>query len=575
MTANINQLSISPLVSNNTYNQLFSDKLSLHYALTNYQQYLMQYCAVVVKRDNEKVFAFVSEHKEQTIVSFLDSGKSLNIIKSKNSDDSLCEIKSLKKEADNYYLDDKKIAIDNLIDFLEEDDVIITDNIKNKQLLQIATIKDKNFKSYLVGNANVNESIQSTILMITDDFPQITCLNFYIVLDDNGNDFTIYKITTDINVDLQSKVVDKQQASFKKFLKKQMDTFLQKKGWQGYMYRHWLKGLIDDWRYNGTTIKQKIWANTKGFYSYRIEQYGLTNDNYKEFLSDKEYKWLRNINNAYRKLLRDKIQFYYNLQEYKQYLPEYYFHLVYHLSEIQVIDLNTPTKKSNFDEILELLKLKKKLAIKPVSASSGRGFLKLEYKDNSFLKNNITVSSQEIIQCLAELEEDHIVSEYVEMHQEIKKYYADATSTIRIMVINKTANNPKIVAAYMRLGNKKSGQVDNIGRGGISLLLDHNNGDILNAERLINHKFIPIAYHPDTNEIIQGSVPNWSFICKEIEKICYSINPIEYLGLDIVVTDGGFKILEINLHQELHKYPCYSQEVKEYFNNKLRLKISK
>ncbi|MDP8052295.1 sugar-transfer associated ATP-grasp domain-containing protein [Pasteurella atlantica] len=564
--------SVSPLLFDNTYNQLFSDKLSLYYALSNYQQYLMQYCAVVVKRDNKKVLAFVPNQEDQTIDSFLDSGKPLNIIKSKNNNDSLCEIKSLKKEAYSYYLENKKTTIDNLVDSLEEDDIIIADNIKNKELVKIATIKDESFRSHLIGVVNVNESIQSMILTIANNFPQIPCLNFYILLDDNGYDFIIYKITTDVNIDLQNNSIDRQQKSFKHFVKKQMDTFFKKKGWQGYMYRHWLKGLIDDWLYNGTTIKQKIWANTKGFYSYRIEQYGLSNDNYKEFLSDKDYKWLRNINNNYRKLLRDKIQFYYNLQKYKQYLPEYYFHLVYHLSEVQVIDLNSPNRKSDFDAILELLKLKKKLAVKPVSASSGRGFLKLEYKNNSFLKNGIIIDRWELIQFLKQLKEDCIVSEYVEMHSEIKKYYSDATSTIRIMVINETANNPKIVAAYMRLGNKKSGQVDNIGCGGISILLDHENGNILNAERLINHKFIAITHHPDTNEVIQGAVPNWSFICKEIDKICYSINPIEYLGLDIVVTDKGFKILEINLHQELHKYPCYQQEVKEYFNNKLGLK---
>ena len=41
-----------------------------------------------------------------------------------------------------------------------------------------------------------------------------------------------------------------------------------------------------------------------------------------------------------------------------------------------------------------------------------------------------------------------------------------------------------------------------------------------------------------------------------------------HLGFDIVITESGFKLLEINTHQELHRYPEYNNDVKEFLKKK-------
>ena len=47
---------------------------------------------------------------------------------------------------------------------------------------------------------------------------------------------------------------------------------------------------------------------------------------------------------------------------------------------------------------------------------------------------------------------------------------------------------------------------------------------------------------------------------------------LEYLGFDIAITDDGFKIIEINIHQDLHKVAEHSEEFKAFFRGKLALK---
>ena len=56
-----------------------------------------------------------------------------------------------------------------------------------------------------------------------------------------------------------------------------------------------------------------------------------------------------------------------------------------------------------------------------------------------------------------------------------------------------------------------------------------------------------------------------------VDEICHisrNLSPLEYLGYDVVVTEGGFKILEVNLHQDLHRYPLYPADVKEYLTER-------
>ena len=65
-----------------------------------------------------------------------------------------------------------------------------------------------------------------------------------------------------------------------------------------------------------------------------------------------------------------------------------------------------------------------------------------------------------------------MITEYIEMHRDLKKIYPGSVNTIRIMVINKTCFEPKIVQTYMRIGSSKTGVTDNIAYGGLAAYVD-------------------------------------------------------------------------------------------------------
>ncbi len=341
-----------------------------------------------------------------------------------------------------------------------------------------------------------------------------------------------------------------------------------RKGFVDFMYRNWLRGLKEDNKTHCTSRKEKRWAHRRGFYSYHIRQYHLTEENYREILSDYDYKRLRPLNCRYHKWLWDKQMSYFVLSPFGDYLPEYYYRVVPEKGKVTVIPYDPACDDGTLDDIIALVRRKGKLALKPTVGSHGEGFYKLSYADGDIYVNNERCTVDEVKQLLAGRKSTYIVSEYVEMHHELKQIYDKVACTIRVMTIQNGASSP-VKNAYLRIGTSFTGNTDNLGSGGIAVPIDLETGHLEKAELLIDHEFTPCDIHPDTGAPVQGQIPYWEDIKGKITKICDYLRPLEYLGFDIVVTEDGFRILEINTHQDLHKYPDYPQEVKDYFTEKM------
>ena len=166
----------------------------------------------------------------------------------------------------------------------------------------------------------------------------------------------------------------------------------------------------------------------------------------------------------------------------------------------------------------------------------------------------------------------YIVTEYLFLHEELRRIYPHSVNTIRVAVVNQSGFEPKIMQTYMRIGSSSTGFTDNVGYGGICAKVDIDTGEYYCPERIVDHVFVPCPVHPDTGVQIKGIVPNWSYMCEGVKSVCSFMPELEYLGFDIAITDDGFKILEINIHQDLHKVYEHSDEFREYFRDKMQLK---
>lgn len=428
-----------------------------------------------------------------------------------------------------------------------------------------------------------NEIVAHTIRAFSEiesKFSDITYINiafriseesYEILQIDTGLDLLFEKKDYN-NIKKEFEYLSKPKIGFVKKIKKYGFALLaRKKGFVDYMYKYWLKDIFADILTHTCSLKKLRWAHKRGFYSYRIEQYSLTEANYHEFLSDRDYKKMRPINSKYNKLLTDKLLTYYLLStHFKDYAPICYCKLVSDTEGMHFYKVNN-IGCASYEELLNLLQEKKKLICKRIVGSHGEGLIKIEYLDDTnILINNIKQKKEKLSKTLTNNKGNYIVTEYIEMQDDLKKICSDVACTIRVMTINIGDDKNYIKDAYFRFATKSTGITDNVSKGGIVAKINLETGEIYQPELLKNHKFYECLIHPDSKYPIKGFVAHWQDIKKKITEICEFLSELEYLGFDIVVTNEGFKILEINTHQDLHKYGEYSSEIKKYFENYLR-----
>lgn len=347
-------------------------------------------------------------------------------------------------------------------------------------------------------------------------------------------------------------------------------------GFRQYMYGLWESSVKDDLENTeGYTLEQKKWAHDRGFMSYRIHQYGLTEDNYASFLSDYDYGWLNRINNVYQKEINDKTSYRLIMEPFKQNLPEYYLLCLNDMGGCSWRTLPDCPEgvEAGFNGLMRLLEMKGKLAFKPSAGTHGDGFYCLALEDGVVSVNDEPTSKEDLLELVSSQKSHYIVTDFLSMHEGLKVIYPKTVNTIRVAVINEHGYDPKIVQCYMRIGASATGYTDNVGYGGICAMVDNETGRIYQPEVIVDHYFKPCPTHPDTGVSIEGIiVPCWDEVRRVVLGMAEYLGELEYLGYDVAVTDDGVKILEINIHQDLHKVANHGDDLKNFLHRKLHEK---
>lgn len=345
-----------------------------------------------------------------------------------------------------------------------------------------------------------------------------------------------------------------------------------RKGVRPYMQKVWENAVKDDLLHTkGATLSKKIWCWKHGFYSYRLWQYGVNESNYRKFLTDYDYIWLNRINNDYQKWVNDKTTYRYIMEPCKKYAPKYYFSVFKRNNQAEICRMpDCPVGvTADFESVLSLLKSEGKLAFKPSAGTHGDGFYCLAYEDDTFFVNGTEKSPDEVLEVLKGQKSFYIVTEYLVMHEMLRNIYSNSVNTIRVMVVNKHGYDPKIFQTYMRIGSSKTGFTDNVGYGGICAKIDKDTGEIYKPQTISKHVFYDCPVHPDSNTDISGYLPNWNMLREAILSIARYLGELEYLGFDVVLTETGICVLEINIHQDLHQVADFTEEMNTFFKEKI------
>ena len=328
--------------------------------------------------------------------------------------------------------------------------------------------------------------------------------------------------------------------------------------------RMFVKKLSDDEQAFRMTEEQKKWAMERGFFPGRIALYGVNEENYRDYVPDYYYFMLHPMNHHFRIWVNDKLSLKYvlNSSECRDVMPEYYLYVENDGSYTYLMDCPQDIERDR-DFLFHLLLRKRILAMKPNSGTSGGlGFIKLEIsEDGQLSENNHPIDMSRFAEIQSSMR-NYIVTEYVYQHADLAKIWRDSECTLRVIMCRDVKADPcapahwSCVASFARFGSSLSGGASNLSSGGVGVGFDYLSGQY-NDTGVRYRRFCPdgnwrLAAHPDTHVVWASErVPHWPEVREKIEQICQYISSLSYLGFDVIVTDEGMKLCEINTHPAL------------------------
>lgn len=320
-----------------------------------------------------------------------------------------------------------------------------------------------------------------------------------------------------------------------------------------------VKKLADDEKAFPVSKEEAEWAVKRGFYPGRVSLYGLNEDNYRNFVPDFNYFMLHPMNNHFLKWLdKTTLKYVLNSNGCADTMPEYYAYVENDGSFTYLMD-TPPHIEKNQEFLLNLLKQQKILAMKPNSGTSGGlGFIKLELRGEKMFENNKEISMDRFVE-IRDTMRNYIITEYAHQHEDLAKVWPDSECTLRVIM----ARDPKTslyalpswscAVSYARFGTSVNGGASNLSSGGVGVGFDFETGKY-NDFCIRYKRYCPdgrwrFDKHPDTQvEWRSSSLPNWALVREKIKAICQHVSSLEYLGLDIIITENGMKLCEINSH---------------------------
>ena len=297
----------------------------------------------------------------------------------------------------------------------------------------------------------------------------------------------------------------------------------------------------------------------KGFTPDHYTLYNLAENDEKDYINENERWSTRNINGDYKVVLDDKLLFYEFFHKYIT-VPKNIF-WVYHN---QVLSLNG--EQMSDQELMGKLREFKNIYLKPVVGGGGKGISKITVNGNYWI-NDEEVSEEQL---LSFIKDNHqfIATPEVKQHPYAAKVFPRSTNTIRILTTYRLKDHKvSIPEALHRFGTSETEPVDNVSIGGLFALIDLETGRLSEAKNYKNQTF---ENHPDSDMPIRGvEVPRWDEIKSKCIEVASHFPYIPYMAWDIVVTEEGFEVIEINASTGITLFQMWEgkkdQELGQFF----------
>jgi len=293
-----------------------------------------------------------------------------------------------------------------------------------------------------------------------------------------------------------------------------------------------------------------------GFSMIESQIYGLTKDNYRNYISTWETYQPRIKNpSPYFCISDDKYLFSTVFGKYID-VPK-----TYALIENGVI---IPIEQYCAEmDLREFIIKMGGVVIKDRFGSDGFNVYVLQVSENNkVVYKNKDISSNELLQIVEKFKHGIIQSVVAQGNFE-NRMFPNSVNTIRIISVKKNnALEHEIIGALQRIGTNKSAPVDNFNQGGASALIDLEIGTIgqMTTASSVDEDGNRVFYdvHPDSGERIEGQIiPHWSELKDVVIDITRKVPYFDCIAWDFVIRDDGFSLVETNMKSSLNVFQVH------------------
>ncbi len=314
-------------------------------------------------------------------------------------------------------------------------------------------------------------------------------------------------------------------------------------------------------------MRKRLRLINKGFLSESYILYNLENNDINLYLSDFHRRKTRFINGDSSYILNNKIVFDNIISKYVK-TPKIYSIIL----KGEIFNLENTNSYRNINDLYNLLKINKRIVLKPfIDAGGGKGVYVVQDKNGLLFINGQEIEIDKFDSLVKNMDY-YIACEYIEQSSYGHDLFPNSLNTIRILTMKDPQNyEPFIAFAVQRIGTKKSGFVDNWTSGGLSSNIDLESGELSKAASFHNNSLTWHSNHPDTGNKIEGNiVPNWNLIKEKVLELANKLPYLDYIGWDIVPFEEYIIVIEANNHSDVnllqvHKPLLKNEKIKSFY----------
>jgi hypothetical protein len=334
-------------------------------------------------------------------------------------------------------------------------------------------------------------------------------------------------------------------------------SYFNKLRWHITVYKYFL-GKEKSYQSQEVPLRDKIWLWQNGFNSFSKRQDGVTRSNSHLYLDTLRYKkYHRRYNGLFHKAIDNKALLPFLLP--KNLIPEDYCIFKNGKFIGSNVEIEGPVEDYLNKKVDE-----KPFIYKPVYSSLGIGIIELNQENFNRVLGFAKAKNRTFI-----------ISEKVQNQTYSAKFFNGSTNTIRFHLMRDPVTHKLFIYDTIhKIGTQKSTPVDNWSKGGCYFHIDKESGKIGSGLlKTDDNKIKVISHHPDTGIQITGiQIPGWKH---KVNNLLNELNKhiwLRYTGIDAVLTEQGFKILELNSLPDLDglqaKKPIFSDpQAAAFFEN--------